>query len=186
MRILRHKAFSAAFDALRVFPGLWEGFRIEHKFMSMKCDEEGASSLPALTEARNAGSLKSEETQGLEESLTAMTLDKTTQALTKDESARIFIKPWENGALVDQQRPLMIDKAEVTRAMRKKEHAKFRLFDIFGRALTHKNYFDAVVGNGTRRGRPAKKEVASEKKVIDRVAAILRSNSHNLQNFRLT
>jgi hypothetical protein len=34
--------------------------------------------------------------------------------------------------------------------MRKKEHSNFRLFDIFGRALTHKNCFDAVVRNGTR------------------------------------
>ncbi|KAF2178253.1 hypothetical protein K469DRAFT_599807, partial [Zopfia rhizophila CBS 207.26] len=39
-RILKHKAFSAAFDALRVFPGLWVGFRIDHNFMPMKCDEE--------------------------------------------------------------------------------------------------------------------------------------------------
>ena len=38
-RILKHKAFSAAFDALRVFPGLWVGFRIDHNFMPMKCDE---------------------------------------------------------------------------------------------------------------------------------------------------
>jgi hypothetical protein len=37
-QIQKHKAFSAAFDTLRVFPGLWPGFRIEHKFMGMKCD----------------------------------------------------------------------------------------------------------------------------------------------------
>ncbi|KAH7119558.1 hypothetical protein B0J11DRAFT_590451 [Dendryphion nanum] len=39
-RILKHKAFSTAFNALRVFPGLWAGFRIDHKFLDMKCDEE--------------------------------------------------------------------------------------------------------------------------------------------------
>jgi hypothetical protein len=30
---------AAGFDALRVIPGLWGGFRIGHKFMAMKCDE---------------------------------------------------------------------------------------------------------------------------------------------------
>ncbi len=38
-RILKHEGFTKAFDALRRIPGLWTGFRIEHKFMSMKCDE---------------------------------------------------------------------------------------------------------------------------------------------------
>lgn len=42
-----------------------------------------------------------------------------------------------------------MDKDEVTRTIRKKEHDNFRLFDIFGRALTHKNCFDAVIRNGT-------------------------------------
>jgi hypothetical protein len=38
-RILKYKAFSAAFDVLRVFLGLWVGFRIDYNFMPMKCDE---------------------------------------------------------------------------------------------------------------------------------------------------
>jgi hypothetical protein len=42
-----------------------------------------------------------------------------------------------------------MDKEEVTRMMLKKEHLNFRLFDVFGRALTHKNCFDAVVKNRT-------------------------------------
>lgn len=38
-QLRKNKAFTTAFDALRVLPGLWGGFRIEHKFLSMKCDE---------------------------------------------------------------------------------------------------------------------------------------------------
>lgn len=38
-QILKHKAFTKALDALRILPGIWPGFRIAHKFMSIKCDE---------------------------------------------------------------------------------------------------------------------------------------------------
>jgi hypothetical protein len=38
-QILKHEAFTKALDALLILPGVWVGFRIEHKFMSLKCDE---------------------------------------------------------------------------------------------------------------------------------------------------
>ena len=38
-QMLNNEALTKAFDALRVLPALWEGFRIEHKFLSMKCHE---------------------------------------------------------------------------------------------------------------------------------------------------
>jgi hypothetical protein len=38
-QILKHEEFTKALDALLVLPGVWIGFRIEHKFMSLKCDE---------------------------------------------------------------------------------------------------------------------------------------------------
>lgn len=45
-QLLKHEAFLAAFDALQVFPGLWYGFQIAHKWVGMKCDEVIAKALP--------------------------------------------------------------------------------------------------------------------------------------------
>ncbi|KAK0628283.1 hypothetical protein B0T17DRAFT_614224 [Bombardia bombarda] len=39
-QILRNKMITAGFDALRILPALFVGFRIEHRFMAMKCFEE--------------------------------------------------------------------------------------------------------------------------------------------------
>jgi hypothetical protein len=63
--------------------------------------------------------------------------------------ARIFVMLWAYNELKEQERPLPIDRDEVTRVMAKKERLGFRLFDTFGRALSSKNCFDAVVRNGT-------------------------------------
>lgn len=35
----RHPDLTRALDRLRTLPGLWYGFRISHKYLSMKCDE---------------------------------------------------------------------------------------------------------------------------------------------------
>lgn len=42
-QILKRKSVLAALDALRILPGLFTGFRIEHRFLAMKCDEVGVS-----------------------------------------------------------------------------------------------------------------------------------------------
>lgn len=38
-QIQGHKVILAGFDALRILPALFAGFRIEHRFMPMKCHE---------------------------------------------------------------------------------------------------------------------------------------------------
>ena len=50
-QILKHRAFTMAFDALKVLPGLWGGFRIEHKFLSLRCHE--VSSKPVAIRCTN-------------------------------------------------------------------------------------------------------------------------------------
>ncbi|RBA14416.1 hypothetical protein FPRO05_03208 [Fusarium proliferatum] len=41
---------AARFDALRIIPGLFVGFRIEHRFMAMKCHEEASNYLLHILE----------------------------------------------------------------------------------------------------------------------------------------
>jgi hypothetical protein len=38
-QILKHKTIMAGLDALRVLPCFFVGFRIEHRFIAMKCHE---------------------------------------------------------------------------------------------------------------------------------------------------
>jgi len=46
-QILKNNSLTAALDALFVLPGLWDWFRIEHKFLAMKCDEVSMNSYSA-------------------------------------------------------------------------------------------------------------------------------------------
>jgi hypothetical protein len=48
-QFLKNGPLNAGFDALRVIPGLWGGFRIKHKFMVLKCDEVSIKPLSSWT-----------------------------------------------------------------------------------------------------------------------------------------
>ncbi len=91
----------------------------------------------------------------------------------------VSVRYWQNGKLLDQENKREYERGELERFVKKnvRERKGFNIFDINGRALTEKNFFDAVTNDGTRTIVLSRdKEIAITRRLIAATAESVQSD----------
>jgi hypothetical protein len=108
-----------------------------------------------------------------------VTFEDNSAMISEPTPLGVSVRYWQNGKLLDQENKREYEREELERFVKKnvRERKGFNIFDINGRALTEKNFFDAVTNDGTRTIVLSRdKEIAITRRLIAATAESVQSD----------